>query len=275
MNYQCPVCRQALVAGSEQALCCGAGHSFDVAKQGYVNLLLAHQSRSRVPGDSPAMLASRARFFSTSAYDFFAEAIAGLLTNYQTPGSLILDVGCGEGYYLEQCLARVPDLSPEQLWGLDIAKEAAKLAAQRKTGAQICVAASRALPFFDQSFDQVVSIFSPYDLAEIERVLSPGGVFHLAGPAPDHLQALKRIIYDRVEPHAANFDPVLASERWREVAALTVRRAAQLLPPVITDLFGMTPYYWSATPAQQQLIQNRAELPVPFAFDIRSYRFNG
>lgn len=275
MNYQCPVCRQALVAGSEQTLCCGGGHSFDVAKQGYVNLLLAHQSRSRVPGDSPAMLASRSQFFSTRIYDFFAAAVSEFIATHHTGGANLLDVGCGEGYYLEHYLARVPDLSPEQLWGVDIAKEAAKLTAQRKTGARICVAASRALPFFDQSFDQVVSIFSPYDLTEIERVLSPGGVFHLAGPAPDHLQALKRIIYDRVAPHAANFDPVLSCQKWQQIATRTVREDVRLVPPSITDLFGMTPYYWSATPAQQESIQGLSELSVTLAFDIRSYRFNG
>ncbi|MGY8854030.1 MAG: putative RNA methyltransferase [Pseudomonadales bacterium] len=275
MNYQCPVCHEALNAGAGRTLCCGTGHSFDVAKQGYVNLLLAHQSRSRTPGDSRAMLAARSRLFSSKVYDFFAEAIAERIATEHVPGAQLLDVGCGEGYYLEHYLARVPGLSPNQLWGVDIAKEAAKLAAQRKTGAQLCVAASRALPFFPRSFHQIVSIFSPYDLAEIERVLTPGGMFHLAGPAPDHLQALKQIIYDRVAPHAANFDPVLGSERWQEITARTVRRTIQLLPPTITDLFGMTPYYWSATPAQQQSIQSRSELSETLAFEIRSYRFNG
>ena len=106
-------------------------------------------------------------------------------------------------------------------------------------------------------------------------MLAHGGIFHLIGPAIDHLQALKQIIYDRVEPHAGNFDSVVASDAWQEIGALTVRQATRLVPPAITDLFCMTPYYWSATKAQQQAIESHAALSVTFAFDIRSFRFIG
>ena len=146
MNYQCPVCHEALHASAAQTLSCSAGHSFDVAKQGYVNLLLAHQSRSRVPGDAPSMLASRSRFFSTQAYDFLAAAVSEQIAIHHTAGANLLDIGCGEGYYLEHYLKGVPDLNTGALWGLDISNAAVKLAAQRKTGAHLCVAASRALP---------------------------------------------------------------------------------------------------------------------------------
>ena len=100
-GFVCPVCGKAL-SESGGAVRCAAGHSFDKAKEGYVNLLLASRMRTKAPGDSKEMVAARNRFLNGGGYAPFAAELARLCAELarKKGGVLhILDAGCGEGYY--------------------------------------------------------------------------------------------------------------------------------------------------------------------------------
>ncbi|MBL6688582.1 MAG: methyltransferase domain-containing protein [Pseudomonadales bacterium] len=272
MKYRCPVCQKHALVKETGGFSCDAGHRFDRSRYGYVNLLLAHQRRSKNPGDAAAMLAARRTFLSTGHYAPLAQALAGAIATDWLPSACLLDVGCGEGYYLSALERADVGIKADQLWGIDIAKAAVQMAAQRDTARSLAVAAARVLPFFDNSFDVVLSVFSPFDLDEVERVLKPSGQFVVVGPGPQHLQELKAMIYAEVQPHAANFAKLEAMRVWKMASQRQILSEAFLQDDALAALFQMTPYYWRATAQQQDDIESVRQAVVTLDFDLRTYR---
>ncbi len=97
-NPICPLCGQTLATGASPWRCPN-GHCFDVARQGYVNLLPVQQKRARHPGDTPAQVAARKRFLDAGFYAPIRDTALALLQPHLPPRPSLLDAGCGEGYY--------------------------------------------------------------------------------------------------------------------------------------------------------------------------------
>lgn len=178
----CPVCRAPLTA-ADAALRCPAGHSFDVARQGYVNLL-GHAAPANA--DTAAMVAARERFLAAGHYDRIAAALADWLGRCRR----VLEVGAGTGFYL----ARVLDAAPEAV-GLacDISVAAVKRAARAHPRMTAVVADTWAgLPVLTGAVDAVLCVFAPRNPAEFARVLAPGGLTLVVTPNPGHLVQLRQ-----------------------------------------------------------------------------------
>lgn len=270
--YKCPVCQGTLRLSDQRQWVCEGLHNFDIARQGYVNLHLAHQRRSQAPGDSPEMLASRARFLNSGYYNFLVDQLVVQLAVDLPPRGAFLDQGCGEGFYLERITRELPQISSTQWWGIDISKAAVKRAAQRSVNAHLAVAASRALPFFDADFDRIISVFAPYDPLEMARVLKPGGQVIVVGPDALHLDGLKRLIYHRDQPHQGNFGPMTDSPYFTLQSATKLQKAVVIKGSEIGDLLAMTPYFWSAGIEAQASVRRLEFLETHLAFDVRLYR---
>ena len=166
----CPVCG-AVLEPQGTAWRCVQGHCFDVARQGYVNLLTVTQKHSRHPGDTREMVAARRAFLDAGWYAPIAKTLADLVRRFCPEAASVLDAGCGEGYYLSQ-LGWVPER-----WGIDISRDAVRYAAARDRGAHWLTATAAHLPFADGGFDCVLSMFALTAGAEFFRVLRPGGIF--------------------------------------------------------------------------------------------------
>lgn len=267
--FVCPVCGGALthVGG---AVRCTAGHSFDRAKEGYVNLLLASRMHSKIPGDSREMVAARNRFLNGGGYAPFAAELARLCAELarKKGGVLhILDAGCGEGYYDAAICAELERQGlPFELAGFDISKAAVRLAARRKLpNAAFAVASSFAAPVKAGWADVVLNIFSPFAGEEFCRCLAPGGRLIYAVPTAEHLMGLKDVLYD--EPYEnpcqqVDYPGFSPAGETRVEDRITVEGQA------IGDLFAMTPYYWK-TPAEgsaRLARMERLETPIGFRF---------
>jgi 23S rRNA (guanine745-N1)-methyltransferase len=252
----CPVCRNAL--GDEgRTWRCPNGHAFDVAREGYVNLLITHQRRQREPGDSAAMLRARRDFLDAGHYEPLRDALA-------TDGAAVLDVGCGEGYYTRNLDAEV--------WGVDIAKEAVRLAARRGgPGHRYAVASAYDLPVVDGSVDVALSVFAPLHTPELERVLRPGGRVVVAGPGPRHLDGLKALLFDEPEAHD-EADPFSGGDTsLRLVDTTCVTYELQLEGADVANLLHMTPYAWYVSPERRAAVVERGRLATTADFRIFSY----
>lgn len=232
----CPVCGAPL-ACAERAWQCENGHGFDVARQGYVNLLTVQQKHSLHPGDTREMVAARRAFLDAGHYAPIAQTLRTLLARHAPDARCVLDAGCGEGYYLSQ-LADIPER-----WGIDISKDAVRYAAGREKTAHWLTATAAHLPFADGSFDAVLSMFALTAEREFARVLKPDGVFVQVLAGAHHLPALKTIIYPEILEKEKTLHPAL--DGFTPLASETLRFDFTLDDAAsIHDLLYMTPHVW-------------------------------
>jgi len=201
----CTVRNCHLALGREESrLVCPRGHSFDVARSGYINLLQPQDRRSKQPGDTAAAVAARRRLHDRGAAEPLLRAIAEIAG--ASPDDIVLDAGCGDGYYLGM-LARGTGAGAH---GIDISIPAVEAAARRYPECEWVVAnADRFVPYADCSFSMVLSITARMNAGEFRRVLNDGGRLLVALPAPDDLIELRGAGRDRaartVETFARDF----------------------------------------------------------------------
>ena len=236
MELLCPLCGAPLTREERQWVCPGR-HSFDIARQGYVNLLPVQQKRSLQPGDTKEQVLSRRAFLDGGFYAPIAEALCAMATDHGCTGP-ILDVGCGEGYYstrLAACLNA-------ELVGLDISKEAVRWAAGRHKNALWLCASAAHLPVSDGSAGLLTSLFALTIPEEFRRVLRSDGAFIQVLAAEDHLLGLKSIIYPELTHKEKHTVPEIPGFRLAENRA--VRFDFTVEGEQVMNLLSMTPHVY-------------------------------
>jgi 23S rRNA (guanine745-N1)-methyltransferase len=260
------------------SLSCAKGHTFDRAREGYVNLLPVQDKASRDPGDSKEMVAARRRFLDTGAYAPIADALGDAVLAYLARGATsdqvtILDAGCGEGTYLEQLARRLAEAQRTEtihLAGIDISKWAVRVAAKRTVPATWAVASNRRPPFAANSVDLILCLFG-FPIWEGFLAVQPtGGEVVLVDPGPDHLQELRALIYPEVKRGAR---PALTPQPgYRPVAETAVTaRAHVATKQAIADLLAMTPHAHRATAEGHARLAAAVSLDVTIDVAVRTY----
>lgn len=244
----CPLCREHLIQTGNQ-LSCANRHCFDLARQGYVNLLPVQKKKSKDPGDSPDMVEARHHFLEAGYYDAIAEQLLSLLRDLPiTPTHTILDSGCGEGFYLRQIASALKaDNSSLTLFGLDISKPAIQLAVKSPQEIGWLVGSGRGAPVRNGALDTILCIFGFCFYADFAQLLKPGGTLIRIDAGPDHLKELRERIYPELKPARA-FDYQSATD-----AGFVLKQEKTLqfhLPPLdmptVQALMAMTPHLYRA-----------------------------
>lgn len=254
--FTCPVCKNALVKNGKSFLCSG-NHNFDIAKQGYVNLLMSNKQGNH--GDDKLMVRSRQTFLEKGYYAPMRDAVNELLGSDNT----VLDAGCGEGYYTSLFSEN------NNLYGIDVSKEALKIAARKCPKASFAVASIYELPFPDGCFDAVINIFAPDSKEEFIRVLKSGGRLIMVTPMENHLMELKKAVYDTpyknpyVDPARDGFTVKSAKEIKYEITLESNED--------IVSLFKMTPYYYNTSPSDRQKLDTLDRLTTGVEFLVTEY----
>lgn len=213
---------------------CSQGHSFDIARSGYINLLQPQERKSKQPGDTLAAVAGRRRLHDLGVTQPLLRAVQEIVG--PSPSDIILDAGCGDGFYLGS-MARAAKFEAH---GVDISIPAIDAAARRHPECEWVVAnADRALPYPDRSFTVALSITGRMNAPEFRRVLRPNGRLLVAIPSPEDLIELRGKGRDRVsrtvESFAADFT-LVSQDRSTTTASLAAAAVQDVLHSIYRPL---------------------------------------
>ena len=234
MELICPICGEQLHK-SRNAYLCGNRHSFDVARQGYVNLLTVQQKHSLNPGDTREQVLARRSFLEAGYYQPISDALIQKATELGITGPIV-DAGCGEGYYS----ARLADALDADLTGFDISKEAVRCAAAKyKNQLWLCATAAH-IPVADGSAGLVTSLFALTVPGEFSRVLNDNGYYFQVLAAQDHLLGLKSIIYPELKFRPKDSTPEIPG--FGLLSSTPIRFTFTVAGEQIANLFSMTPH---------------------------------
>lgn len=271
---RCPVC-QAPLMPLGTSLRCPQGHSYDVAKEGYVNLLPIQKRHAADPGDNKLMVRARRSFLGAGYYQPFQDALAELCLQYapQEGCTHVVDAGCGEGSYDRAILdAFAAEGRPCVLAGFDLSRDAVRLAAKLSPEGAFAVGGSFCAPIRDGWADILVNVFSPFAREEFCRMLRPGGLLLYAVPTPRHLFELKEVLY--AEPYE-NAGEQTEYEGFTRVGERTVTGSITVEGEQIRNLFAMTPYFWKTPVAGTKKLNELDTLTTETGFRFLIYRRQG
>lgn len=263
-DYQCPLCQQALIFENKSYRCLN-NHSFDQAKEGYVNLLPVQHKHSKDPGDNKEMVKARRAFLDLGFYQPLVDAITQLQKEFSPNDSTLLDAGCGEGFYTHQ-----HKTVNNKVYGVDIAKTAVKIAAKRYKNCDFSVGTLSNLPFKNELFDWVLSIYAPIIENEFSRVLKYNGYLLTVTPAENHLFELKSLIYRQANKHDVEKTPI---------KHLTLVKEQKLNYQMnfdngedVNNLLSMTPFAFKASHELLEQLKSIKKFNCQADFMIRLYQ---
>lgn len=267
--FVCPICASPLTRG-ERSYTCPRGHSFDIAREGYVHLLPANHRHSASPGDDKGMSQARGRFLAAGYYAPLRQALEDLALVHTGQGPAVLDAGCGEGYYTAGIWRALSQAgrSP-RLAGVDLSKPSVRRCARQVPQGEIAVASVYHLPVGTGQLDLLLNCFSPLAIEEFCRVLRPGGTFVYVVPGADHLWQLKQVLYER--PYR-NKEQSIPYQGFAAEGVIPVDLELELPGDALRDLFQMTPYFWKTPRAGAQRLDALDHLRVTASFRIHQFR---
>lgn len=242
----CPLCREELERDGRSYKCIN-NHNFDMAKQGYLNLLLSNKKKSKNPGDDRDMVESRKRFLEGGSYSKISEKVNEVIADISGSEKelKILDIGCGEGYYTNRLKKSLEEKEKTvEMLGIDISKEAVLSASRSYKGIFWAVASGGELPIKDSGLDILLCMFARIVPEEYSRVVKDGGYLVIASTGKEHLLEMKQVLYKdvktdfyRPEKHLTDFFHLEDTVNIKYEQVIKGQEN-------IRSLFDMTPYKW-------------------------------
>jgi 23S rRNA (guanine745-N1)-methyltransferase len=258
-------CRQPLFR-EEQRLSCSNGHSFDVARSGYINLLQPQDRRSKSPGDTPEAVAARRRFLDRGFAAPLVEAIVEALR--LSKNDTLLDAGCGEGHHLG-AFRRAYGVEAH---GVDISVPAIELAARRYRDCTWVVAnADRFLPYADASFNAVATITARLNPDEFRRVLDPDGKLLVVVPGADDLIELREaVLGERLERERSDRTVELFAPQFTLESRQSISHVAELDRQAMLDV--MSSSYRGLRTRERERLERLESMNVTLSREVLVFR---
>lgn len=268
---KCPVCGGRLDTVDSQRLACPQGHSFDMAKQGYLNMNL--MTRPTDGHYNKELFAARRNIITSSRlYAPMHETIARLMADRvgeQASAGLVVDMGCGEGSHLQEVLHRFGQTD----WGgvgIDLSKEGIRMAARQYTNGLWLVSDLAHAPLQDQSTQVVLNLLSPANYQEFKRILVPEGVVMKVVPGTGYLRELREALYSgsKITNYSNAKIVTLFRRHFPEMEVVHLQYRQRLETEQLRDLVRMSPLAWSAEQAKISAFTNREAAEITVDVDL-------
>lgn len=261
----CPICKEELIRIEKKEVCKN-NHSFDYAKEGYLNLHISKNSKN--PGDDKVMVNSRREFLNKDFYVEISEKVNEILKSNVKDGNKLLDVGAGEGYYTNKMSEAVKEA---EIYALDISKEAVKKGAKTYKNINWLVASGLEEPFKNKSFKGITVLFSKLFPKEFSRVLEDEGFLIVVSPNREHLVDIKKVVYPMVKYE--NIEPIdELKDEFELIKRENLYYKKTIYGEDIKNLFHMTPYRWKSPKAGVEKLESLKHLEVTVDVNIDIYR---
>ncbi|WP_368653722.1 putative RNA methyltransferase [Ornithinibacillus sp. 4-3] len=241
-KLRCPICEEQVQVVELRSLQCANNHSFDFAKQGYINMLMRSV---KTPYDK-ALFASRQEVIrETNLYTKLHASVADILKTHLTKEITILDAGCGEGSHLEQIMKK-SDLNNMLGIGIDIAKEGVLRAAKHYHHAIWLVGDLANAPLANQSCNAIINILSPANYQEFKRILSEEGIVVKVIPGKNYFRELREALYADDKQTYSNEDTVeLFENQFQLIEHMHVQTTESISEQELEHLINMSPLAWN------------------------------
>ena len=267
--YICPVClkkinKEVTLIKNEKSYTCLNNHSFDISKEGYINLLQINANN----GDNETLIKAREQFLNKDYYKPLKDKLISILKDLKT--ETILDCGCGTGYYTEEFSKYF-----KSIYALDISKYAVKIASKKHNSNNLInyfVASSKQIPIISDSIDAIINIFAPYFNDEFARILKNEKYLIIVNPDKNHLYELKEKIYSN--PYY-NDNINKPSDKLLSFDLIHEENLSYVISTNNEDLinlFMMTPYYYKTKPSDFEKIKKVDHLDITIDFNILIYK---
>lgn len=258
----CPVCGARLTEDVARMVC-RLGHSFDKAKEGYVNLLTGSRPGDAI-GDNKEMAKARHAFLESGAYACLREGLQDTLSRLMSEGGRLCDAGCGDGYYTHGLPENI------EVYGFDISKNMLRYAGKRRNRETLFAASVNHIPLADESFDGLLHVFAPFCEGEFARILKDGGFLLSVSAGARHLWGLKKVLYDR--PYE-NDEADLPAPSFACIQQFHIGGEITLTgQDTIQALFAMTPYCYRTPGEGKERLFALETLTTELDFLVRVYR---
>jgi len=276
----CPICAEPLHVQEDLAgtLMCERRHTFDIAREGYVNLVTTH--RRKASGYGQTELAARRRMLQKGLFAPLVQHIAENIRENikKTPGKplRVVDVGTGEGTVFSAILRElIPSFPKVEGCGTDISVAGIRMAGKLKNDIDIVWVvgnALRPLPFQDHSTAVVLSILAPITQEEAARIVTPGGCVVVVTPGEHHLRELREAIFEnkRKSPLEKPFAQDARSP-LTPGATLRIQHTTSVALEDTDDLIYMSPLFWKASRIKLDQLRERRLEAITVDFEINGF----
>ncbi len=267
-GFVCPKCRAALL-DTGRSLVCENRHTYDIARQGYVNLFMKQSSSDARHGDSREMVAARSDFLDLGLYSPLRDAVTEQVVSAAKQNMFVLDVGCGECYYTAHIASALEKYDPT-VCGIDISKFALIAGARRNKSINLAVASAYDIPVADGRADVIINLFAPHKEEEFLRILAGGGTLIRVFPLARHLWELKSAVYDvpyENEIGTTDIDGFKKVDETKLTYEIRLKSNAE-----IKNLFSMTPYSYKTSADDEKKLDSIDTLDTRVEFAVITYK---